>query len=110
MEGNGASGDGEPPAHKPSVDVTSKPSRRKRRVLVDAALAVGAAALITAGVLWLQETPLRRAQKFLEEGNATKALAWSEFYLYYHPKDGRGQSVKAQALVGVNRPAEAIEL
>jgi hypothetical protein len=61
---------------------------------------IGAVVLITFGWIWWSESPLRKAQKYLEQGDATRALAWTDYYLASHPGEARGLSIKAQALDG----------
>jgi len=103
----GVGEDGKPPAPNAAAQ---NARRRRPRIVFDAILVVGVTTLLIAGILYWREAPIRRAQKYLEQGQTSKALAWSEYYLYFHPNDSRGLSIKAQALVGVGRPAEAIEI
>lgn len=61
--------------------------------------AVGAALAIAMGVQWSQEWPLRKARTALAAGDATRAVALTDYFLDGHPGHGEAAALKARALM-----------
>lgn len=69
------------------------------RLLALVAVSVGAALAIAMGVQWSQEWPLRKARTALAAGEASRAVALTDYFLDGHPGHGEAAALKARALM-----------
>ncbi len=91
----------------PSSPKTNKASRRWLKL---AFIALPVSAALSFVLSWWQRQPLVEAEASEKAGRFDYAIALSDYYLEDHPDDGQALMLKARALTGVGRPAEAIAL
>lgn len=88
----------------------TRPIHSFLRLLVGLLVAFGLSGAVLFGFLWWEERPLKRADRYLEAGDARRALDVVDAFLAEHPQHSRALALKARSLVSLGRPAQAIDL
>ncbi len=100
-----------PATSSPAADLPGDKRWSKKRVAYVAVFCVAAASSVALGILALEESGLKKAERAFESGNHAVARLEVLHYLEKHPDHGRAQTLYAQILVATGqKPKTALEI